>query len=145
MISLKWDYRFLDLAENIASWSKDPSTQIGAVIVDDDRKIVSVGYNGFPAALGDDTNRLIDRPTKYSMTIHGEMNACINSPRPVKGCTLYTWPFMSCDRCAVHMISYGIKRVVSRKLPIYLEERWLESTNKSKDYFMEAGVEVSEY
>jgi deoxycytidylate deaminase len=79
------------------------------------------------------------------MTIHGEMNACINSPRPVKGCTLYTWPFMSCDRCAVHMISYGIKRVVSRKLPIYLEERWLESTNKSKDYFMEAGVEVSEY
>jgi dCMP deaminase len=145
MISPSWDYRFIALAEHIASWSKDPSTQIGAVIVDDERKIVSVGYNGFPAGLDDQPQRLIDRPTKYSMTIHGEMNACINSPRPVKGCTLYTWPFMSCDRCAVHMISYGIKRVVAPELPAHLEDRWLESITKSKAYFAEAGVIVSEY
>lgn len=136
--------RFLDLAKLISTWSKDPSTQTGAVIVDNNRHIVSVGYNGFPKGLVDVPDRLNDRPTKYSMIVHCEMNAVINSQTSVKNCTLYTWPFLSCDRCAVHMIQAGITRVVAPTLPDYLYDRWLESVGRTKAYFNEAGVEVVE-
>lgn len=140
----KWDHRFLRLASEISTWSKDPSTQTGAVIVGSNRHIVSVGYNGFPNGLEDTPERLNDRSTKYSMIVHCEMNAVINSPTPVHGCTLYTWPFLSCDRCAVHMIQAGITRVVAPVLPERLYDRWLESVNKTKVYFKEAGIEVVE-
>jgi dCMP deaminase len=114
------------------------------VIVDEDRHIVSVGYNGFPHRLKDTPERLNDRPTKYSMIVHCEMNAVLNAQRSVKGCTLYTWPFLSCDRCAVHMIQAGINRVVAPVLPERLYDRWLESVNKTKAYFTEAGIEIVE-
>jgi dCMP deaminase len=143
-MSTKWDLRFLRLAREVSSWSKDPSTRTGAVITDSKRHIVSVGYNGFPSRLVDTKERLEDRPTKYSMIVHCEMNAVINSPASVEGCTLYTWPFLSCDRCAVHMIQAGIIRVVAPILPEHLYDRWLESVNKTKSYFSEAGIEIVE-
>lgn len=141
----KWDLRFLSLAKEIASWSKDPSTQTGAVIVDKDRKVVSVGYNGFPSKLNDRPTRLENRETKYSMIIHCEMNAVLNSATSVDDCTLYTWPFISCDRCAVHMIQAGITTVVAPVLPSHLEDRWKDSVSKTKSYFKEAGINVREY
>lgn len=140
----KWDLRFLRLAREVSTWSKDPSTQTGAVIVDGDRHIVSVGYNGFPARMSDHPRLYEDRETKYSRIVHCEMNAVINSPTSVKGCTLYTWPFLSCDRCAVHMVQAGIDRVVAPILPLHLYDRWLESVNKTKTYFREAKIEVVE-
>lgn len=141
----KWDLRFLQQAREISTWSKDPSTQTGAVIVDTNQNIVSVGYNGFPKRMDDSAELYADRQTKYSRIIHCEMNAVLNAHRRVDGCTLYTWPFLSCDRCAVHMIQAGITRVVAPVLPVRLYDRWFDSVTKTKSYFKEAGIAVTEY
>lgn len=130
--------RFLDLARLVASWSKDPSTQTGAVIVDPNHRIVSVGYNGFPKGVADD-DRLHYRDMKYEMIVHCEVNAVLFARQSVLGMTLYTVPFLSCSRCAVVMIQAGIWRVVA---PNYMPERWKESFELSKALFEEAGVEV---
>lgn len=139
----KWDRRFLKMAELIGSWSKDPSTQTGSVIVDEFNRVISMGYNGFPRKIADD-HRLHDRETKYSLVVHAEMNAILNSPRPVVGGTIYIHPFMSCDRCAVHIISAGITRVVSLIPDAERNERWGESFRRSRLIFQEAGVELVE-
>ena len=141
----KWDRRFLDLARNVASWSKDPSTQTGAVIVRPDNTISSLGYNGFPKNIDDSPERYNNRELKYSMIIHCEMNAVLNSRERVDGYTLYTWPFLSCDRCAVHMIQSGISRVVAPNCPEDKKDRWQTILEKSNDMFREAGVLVTTY
>lgn len=141
----KWDLRFLSLAKDIASWSKDPSTKVGAVIVDPNSKqIISTGYNGFPAGMDDSPELYANRDIKLSRVIHGEINAILNAKESVRGATLYLWPFLSCDRCTVHVIQSGIKRVVSPVIPDELKERWADSLNKSISYYKEAGVEVEE-
>ena len=76
MILKKWDLRFLEMARNAASWSKDPSTKVGAIIVDDDKRVISVGYNGFPKGVRDD-ERLDDRQEKYKIIVHAERNALL--------------------------------------------------------------------
>lgn len=134
----------MELAKLVASWSKDPSTQTGAVIVRPDRTIIAVGYNGFPKGLNDEARLYANREWKYSRIVHCEMNAVLNAKQSVEGCTLYTYPFASCDRCAVHMIQAGIKTCVFPKLPKKLEKRWKESVAKTKMYFGEAGVKWRE-
>jgi dCMP deaminase len=136
----KWDQRFLGMAQHVAQWSKDPSTQLGAVIVDDQNRIVSVGYNGFPAQIDDTEERLNHRETKYELTIHGEMNALLFANKPVVGCTLYTVPLPPCTRCAVTFIQAGIKRVVSPPVVGEQKARWDASIQRSADLFEEAGV-----
>lgn len=127
----------------VSSWSKDPSTQTGAVIVRPDKTICAVGYNGFPANIKDD-GRLNDREQKYELIVHCEMNAVLNTRESVAGYTLYTVPFLSCTRCAVHMIAAGITRVVGPTVPDILQERWGAIIEKTKEVFREAGVEVKE-
>jgi dCMP deaminase len=122
-----WDIRFLRLAKHIATWSKDPSTKVGAVIVDDDQQIVSTGYNGFPFCFPDDPDAYEDRDTKLERIIHAEMNAVMNAKRSVRDCTLYTWPFMTCDVCAKHMLQAGITRFVAPTTPPVLAQRWKDS------------------
>jgi dCMP deaminase len=139
---LKWDYRFLDLAEFISSWSKDPSTKVGAVITDSDNRIISVGYNGFPKDIHDYQEMLNDRETKYNMIIHGEMNAILFANRSLLDCTLYTYPFMPCPRCASIIIQSRIKRVVSYKNSI---DRWEKDLKLSRWLFKQANVELIEY
>ncbi len=142
---LKWDFRFLEMAELVAGWSKDPSTKTGAVIVDGRRRVVSVGYNGFPRGMDDDAALYNDRELKYAKIIHCEMNAVLTAGVGVKGCTLYTWPFLSCDRCAVHMIQAGIVRAVAPALQdAGLKERWADQIERTKSWFSEAGIEVVE-
>jgi dCMP deaminase len=135
-----WDHRFLVLAKLVGSWSKDPSTQVGAVIVDEDNRIVSVGYNGFPQKIEDD-ERLNDRDTKYKIIVHGEINAILFANRSLKGCTLYTIPFEPCPRCAGLIIQSGIKRVVSLVNTI---DRWEEDFKITRHLFKEANI-VMEY
>lgn len=135
-----WDHRFLVLAKLVGSWSKDPSTQVGAVIVDEDNRIVSVGYNGFPQKIEDD-ERLHDRDTKYKIIVHGEINAILFANRSLKGCTLYTIPFEPCPRCAGLIIQSGIKRVVSLVNTI---DRWEEDFKITRHLFKEANI-VMEY
>lgn len=141
----KWDLDYLDLAKYWASKkSKDPSTKTGAIIVSPNNKIVSIGWNGFPQGVVDTKERLYDRETKYELIVHCEMNALISAERSVYGCTLYTWPFLSCTRCAVHMIQAGIKRVVAPELSFDLVGRWFQSVETSKSLFKEVGIEVVE-
>lgn len=135
----KWDRRFLDLAKLVSTWSKDPSTQTGAVIVDGDRRIVSVGYNGLPQGVEDLPERLNDRDTKYKMIVHCERNAIIFAKRDLSGCTLFTYPFMSCAPCAGMVIQSGITRVVA---PLNDNPRWQADFELSKQMFKEAGVIV---
>jgi len=140
----KWDRRFIELARHIASWSKDPSTQCGAVVTQG-KRIVSVGYNGFPQGVEDSPARLGAREVKYDFVIHAEMNALMFAERQeLKGATLYTWPFASCIRCAVHVVQVGIWRAVAPKLPRELVERWGESVARTREVFQEAQVEFVE-
>lgn len=140
LTQMKWDQRFLGLAKHVSSWSKDPSTQVGAVIVDDQQRIVSLGYNGFPSTIDDNPERLNDRETKYELTIHGEINALLFANKPINGFTLYTYPFPPCTRCGVQFIQAGIGRVVSIPAKGELQARWADSIQRSADLFHEAGV-----
>ena len=133
----KWDKRFLELAKLVGSWSKDPSTQVGAVIVDSENIIVSTGYNGFPKGIQDLEERLLDREQKYDIIIHAEANALLHAKRSVEGCTLYTWPFEPCSRCAGLIIQSGIKRVVSI---INSDKRWEKNFTLARQLFNEAGI-----
>ena len=99
----KWDVRFLELANHISSWSKDPSTKVGCVVVGADREIRSTGFNGFPRGIEDSEDRLADREEKYPLICHAEENAIMHAARvgvSLKDCTAYvTWP--PCAMCSV--------------------------------------------
>ena len=136
MSTTKWDKRFLELAKLVGSWSKDPSTQVGAVIVDENNRIVSVGYNGFPRGI-EDNERLLNREEKYDIIVHAEVNALMFANKPVEKCTLYTWPFQPCSRCAGLIIQSGIKRVVS---VVHSDERWKKNFTLARQLFHESGV-----
>lgn len=140
----KWDMRFLRLAEHVASWSKDPSTKTGAVIVRQDRTIVSVGFNGFPRGCSDSPELYADRPKKLARIIHCEMNAILSALEPLHGFTLYVFPFLTCDRCAVHVIQTGISRVVAPICPEPLRERWESTFALARVCYAEAGVDIEE-
>jgi dCMP deaminase len=112
---------------------------VGAVIVDQERRIVSTGYNGLPRGVEDSEERLNNRDLKYKMIVHGERNALLFAQRSVKDCVLYTWPFMPCAACASMVIQSGINRVVA---PISDNPRWAEEFKLSEQLFNEAGVEL---
>ena len=134
-----WDERFLSLADHVSQWSKDPRTKVGAVIVDQKKRVISLGYNGFPRGVEDTPERYDDRPTKHLFVAHAERNALDNSPMSVEGCTLYV-PLVPCSECAKSIIQRGIARVVS-----YVPDR--EGANFNWDItetmFTEAGVEFN--
>lgn len=134
----KWDQRFLALARHFAAWSKDPSTQVGAVIVDKRRRILSSGYNGFPAGIADVA--LEHRDYKYPRIIHAETNALLFATAPLVGATLYVWPMPPCSHCAGSIIQAGIERVVSPPAG----ERWEESCRIGREMFNQAGLYVKE-
>jgi len=136
-----WDTRFLDLSEHISKWSKDPSTKVGAVIVDSQRRIVSTGYNGFPVGVMDSYDRLTNRDNKYEMIIHAEANAILFAHQRMNGMTLYTTPFQPCSRCASLIIQSGISRVISYEIE-ESKNSWADSFKLAKELFEEAGVEL---
>ena len=135
----KWHKRFLDLAKHISTWSKDPSTQVGAVIVDNSKRIISTGYNGFSMGVHDNIERLENRDIKYEMIVHGEINAIVFARQDLTNTTLYTYPFMPCSRCASIVIQSGIKTVIA---PFNNNPRWKDSFDITQTLFTEAGVEL---
>ncbi len=135
---LNWDTKFLNLAKNISSWSKDPSTKVGAVVVDAKNRVVSVGYNGFPIGIKDD-DRLFNREEKYKMVVHAEMNAILFAQRSLLDHKLYTYPFQPCARCAGVIIQSGIKKVITISSNT---ERWKEEFITAQHMFYEAGVQL---
>lgn len=139
---MKWNKRFVELAEHISKWSKDSSTQVGAVIFDDNNRIISMGYNGLPQSVFDNQERYDNRELKYKTIIHAEMNSIIFAKRDLTGCSIATWPFLSCSNCTSAIIQSGIKRIISPRLPPELEERWKKSCELSLEMYKEANVEV---
>lgn len=131
-----WDNRFLDLSETIAKWSKDPSTQVGAVIVDDNNRIVSTGYNGFPRNF-DDT-KMESREYKLPRVIHAELNAILYAKNDLRGTTLFV-SHPCCSGCASTLVAAGIRRVVWRDNPDF-ERRW--NSNIAREILVEANVEL---
>ena len=139
----KWDHRFLALAKHISNWSKDPATQVGAVITHTrSKRVVSMGFNGFPAGVEDTWERLDDRGTKYEMVVHAEQNALMFAGDRAEGCTLYVHPLPPCARCAVMIIQAGIKRVVCDQ-PDFDHQRWGEAAKIADTLFREAGLGVN--
>jgi dCMP deaminase len=141
MTSPLWHSRYLKLAEHLSSWSKDPSTKVGCVIVGPDKDIRATGFNGFPRGVADD-ERLNDRDRKYMIICHAEENAIMNAARvgvPLQGCTAYvTWP--PCTRCARSLIQAGICAVCfpSAEVP----ERWRADFEISVALLKEAGIDA---
>lgn len=142
--SRDWDQFYLGLAKYVSTMSKDPSTQTGAVIVRPDHSLCSVGFNGFPQKMEDKPEWLDTREEKYSRIIHCEMNAREFAREPVKGYTLYTYPFMSCDRCMVHMVQAGITRFVAPRAAADKLERWGAAFERTRSYARDCSVELVE-
>ena len=142
-MSEKWDQRFIELAQHISGWSKDPSTKVGCIVVGEDREIRSTGFNGFPRGIADDSERLEDREQKYPLICHAEENAIMHAARiglSLKGCTAYvTWP--PCTRCARSLIQAGVVEVVY-PTKIEVPERWQKDFDMSTSMMKEAGIKI---
>jgi len=140
MDSPKWNQRFLKVATDIASWSKDPSTKVGAVAVGPNREMRAQGYNGFPRGVADDPERYANREEKYRLVVHAELNTCLHAARigvPLDGCDLYvTLP--PCSVCAGALIQVGFRNVITIAQDI--PERWLEDFWRGRRSLLEAGV-----
>ncbi len=141
--AISWTAYFMGIAHLSALRSKDPSTQVGAVIVDDEHKVVSIGYNGFPRGINDD-----DYPweregetleTKYPYVVHAELNAILNAPRSIKDCSIYVSLF-PCHECAKAIIQSGIKEIV------YESDKYADtdSVKASKRMCLDANVKLTE-
>lgn len=136
----KWHLRFLRLAREVASWSKDPSTKVGCVIVDQSRRVVSLGFNGLPAGMRDTAERLLDRDLKLALTIHAEENALLFAGRPVHGCTAFVTRH-PCASCAAKLIQSGIGAVIHLSNPDF-DRRWADNLAISGQALAEAGIPV---
>lgn len=140
----KWDKRYFEIAKQIASWSKDPSRQIGAVIIGDKGQIISQGYNGFPRGVVDSDERYNDRPTKYKFVVHAEANAIYNALHngsSVMGSTIYVTGLPVCHECAKAVIQSGISKVIF-DTPLNKKDSWYESCSDALLMFKESGIEV---
>jgi len=145
-MSLKWDSRFIRLAREIASWSKDRSTRVGAVIVAEDKTPSSYGYNGFPRDIDDDAAERHERPDKYDWTEHAERNAIYNAARmgvALKGGTIYV-THIPCTDCARAIIQVGIVRVVAdlNCMEGGFADRWSEAAATTREMLAEADIPV---
>jgi dCMP deaminase len=142
IISGKWQARLIKLAEEISTWSKDVTTQVGSVIVRPDRTICSVGFNGFPRGVEDSQSAIANRDTKLLRTLHAEVNAVLSAKEPLNGYSLFVWPFQPCAQCAAIVIQAGIKNVYCPFNDHLAHERWRESFKTALQMFDEAGVRV---
>lgn len=136
----KWDQRFIRVAREVSSWSKDPGTRVGAVLVKD-RRIIATGYNGFPENVADTEKRYQDRETKLSLTVHAEVNALLNAAKngaQTKGSTLYV-TFPPCVHCSTCIIQAGVTKIVCPD-PLTAPARWLKNFLEGQAVMFEADL-----
>jgi len=140
---ISWDEYFMGVAILSAQRSKDPSTQVGACIVNNQNRIVGVGYNGFPRGCSDDDfpwareGNTLD--TKYTYVAHAELNAVLNATEKLHGCRIFVALF-PCNECAKVIIQSGISEV------IYLSDKYAQTdgVKASKKMFDSAGVKYTQ-
>ena len=113
-----WDEYFMKIAETVALKSKDPSSKMGCVIVDNNKRVVSLGYNGLLQGADESKMTLEERPMKYYFAIHSEMNALIFARRDLTGCTVYN-KVATCENCLKYCLQAGIKRFVYKDLRVH--------------------------
>jgi len=140
----KWADRYMKLAQVISTWSKDPSTKVGAIVVGHNGEILSQGYNGFPRKIKDTNNRLNNRSEKYKYIIHAEMNAIFNASLngvSLQNSSIYIYGLPICHECAKGIIQVGIKKVIIHK---QIKDNWQESCQIAQEMLIEAGVTIIE-
>ena len=140
-----WNLRFMDLAKQVSTWSKDPSKKIGAVVVGSKRQILSTGYNGFPRGIEDTDERLNDRDLKYKYVVHAEMNAIYNATytgTSLDGASMYVYGLPICHECAKGIIQVGIREVFIHRKSLLDKPNWYDSYLKSKEMFDDVGITI---
>ena len=143
--TMKWDRKFLDACDHFRQWSKDRSRQVAAVVVGENKRILSVGYNGFPRGCNDEVEERHERPEKYFWTEHAERNAIYNAAAEgvsLKGATFYIKPLFPCVDCARGIIQVGAARLVTMK-PDFDDPTYGESFRRSAEMMREAGLRIS--
>ena len=138
-----WDLKFIELTKHIAEWSKDTNRKNGAVIVDDDNIVLSLGYNGFPRGCDDSIDNRYEKPTKYLFTEHAERNAIFHAAKKgisLSGSRMYMTMF-PCSDCARAIIQSGITKIIT-PTPDVEHETWGPHFKASLMMLDEAGVEV---
>lgn len=138
----KWTRRYMDMAKEISTWSKDPSKKVGAVAVGAKGQILSQGYNGFPRGVKDTDDRYNVREVKYKYVVHAEMNCIYNACHTgasLDGAVLYVYGLPTCSECAKGIIQVGISKVIM-EYPKDLPVQWEESLVLTKEMLREAGV-----
>ena len=141
IINKKWGDRYLNICKEISTWSKDPSTKVGAVVVGDKNQILSQGYNGFPRGIHDSDTRYSDKKRKYELVVHAEMNAIYNATyngQSLQGATMYVSGLHVCHECAKAIIQVGIGSVVAEG---EMKPHWEESLKLTRQLFSEAGID----
>ena len=143
----KWDRRFMEVAKLVSGWSKDPSTKIGAVAVNDQNVVVGMGYNGFPRGVEDSEYRLNNRDLKYKLVVHGEVNALLEAVKTgvdMSKVRLYVYPTLMlpniCPECAKVAAQLGVGEVIG-----YLgetTERWQQHAEASSIILQESGIKL---
>ena len=139
-----WKRRYLQMAKLVGTWSKDPKTQVGAVIIGKFQQVISQGYNGFPRKVFDSPERYNNREDKLAFVVHAEANAIYNAANngtSLKGTSIYVHGLPVCSECAKAIIQSGIRSVVIDSNYEH-DDRWTKSFKVSKSMFDEAGVSV---
>ncbi len=142
---MTWDQKFMKLAQHIASWSKDRSRKVGAVVIGEDNEIRSTGYNGIPRGVRDDVEDRYSQKTKekYLWFAHAERNAIYNAARvgvPLKDCRIYSTLY-PCVDCVIAIIQSGIAELITAK-PDFNDPQWGESYKRAEVMLKEAKIKV---
>jgi dCMP deaminase len=143
---MDWDQYFMSMAYMVAMKSKDQSTKVGTVIVDEENEILATGYNNFPRGFDDSIKERQEKPLKLRLTVHSEVNACLSAARKgmrLHGSRLYcTWA--TCEQCALAIVQSGVKEVIVHKdNPV--GESWKESIEFAKATLGEGKVVYREW
>lgn len=147
----RWESRFVEMAELVSTWSKDPNTKIGAVIaLPFSRQVLSTGYNGLPRGVNDNLPERSERPEKYFWYGHAERNAVYNAARfgtRLTGSVIYLNAGMPCTGCAIAIIQAGIAGVICMDGDPTGEPnpKWDAEAQRSRVMLKEAGVALKHY
>lgn len=142
----KWHQRYMELAKMFASWSKDPSTKVGAVAIGHKGQLIAQGYNGFPREFDDSIELYKDRQEKYKYVVHAEMNCIYHATHnglSLEGARLYVYGLGVCHECAKGIVQVGISEVYA-SCDSTSADRWKTSFNKTKEIFKKGGVKYEQ-
>lgn len=144
VIKQHWHSRYLSLAKEVATWSKDPSSKIGAIAVGNKGQVLAQGYNGFPRGISHAADRLNDRGVKYKYVVHAEMNLIYNATYTgvsLDDSTVYVWGLPCCSECAKGLIQVGVRQVIMPEMTENTPQTWIDSFKFTAELFKEAKVD----